>query len=450
MTAREEKNKRISLNKYFMRVPTLLATLLFLLFIFILKSSAVYLEKSAVRHAQDKLDSFVAYHSAIILARDYQLLEKELLHLAREPRVASLQFTDPRGLLLIDVKNPINTRNSIFFKIPDTVSAVKDIRDKGSHMGRLRLDTVTAPEKDAFLSFFFILFGVFLFFVLLIFVFVRFYNKQLEKEFLLLKNSIEKKSSLENLKTQQFNIEELILIQQKMKSDSKDLRLLKEELQRKENLALIGNFASSIVHDIRNPVSVIEGYTEMLSAYIEDKDLPFVERIFQATRMIERLLEDILSFVREQKPELKITSLKADIIVKTALEYVSPYIKEKKIQVREELDNDLILSCDGDRLSRAIMNLLKNSIEVLPENGLLSVKTRREDGFALFTVEDNGPGIPDGIRTILFQPFTTADKKKGTGLGLFVVKNIVEAHNGTIKFKSDPGGAQFTIRLPIS
>lgn len=293
-----------------------------------------------------------------------------------------------------------------------------------------------------------VLLGIFLIFGVSFFLYIRKFIARVNKELLLVKDFIEKRIEVNDLQTRMFKVQELALIQKKIKSDSRDLRSLKEELQKKENLALIGNFASSIVHDIRNPLIVISGYVDLLKSNLSDNEQKYTERIIDSALMIERLLEDILKFVREQKLELKIARHLAKNVIREALTYLEPVIKSKSIHIVEELEKGLTAQCDIDRLSRAIMNLVKNSIEISRPGNTITLRAFKEKDTIVFSVKDMGPGIPASIRATLFEPFTTADKRKGTGLGLFIARSIAEAHNGVISFESSPSGAEFFIKIP--
>lgn len=292
------------------------------------------------------------------------------------------------------------------------------------------------------------LLGIFILFGVSLFLYIREFNKRINKELLLLKDFIEKRIEVNDLQTRMFRVRELALIQKKIKSDSRDLMSLKEELQKKENLALIGNFASSIVHDIRNPLIVINGYMDMLKSKLPDTELKYTEKIMDSALMIERLLEDILMFVREQKVELKLVKHPPENVVQSALTYLEPVIRSKSIHIAREMESRLTVLCDIDRLSRAIMNLVKNSIEISRPGDTITLRTFKEKDAVVFSVRDMGPGIPASIRATIFEPFTTADKRKGTGLGLFIARSIAEAHNGVISFETGPSGAEFFIKIP--
>lgn len=448
MNVTEEKAKPVPLDKYLIRISYVAVIVLFLLLVFILKTAAVFIENQNRDNAAHMLDIFIRQNRAIFLEKDFDRLEREMYQITSHHAVIGLEISDNNGRTVITHEKKIPPDRGILIKLPPVITVEKKIHQDGSYMGKFLLKISTDQTAAGFQDFSLILLGVFILSAITFFLFMRRFNKHMRTQLHLLTQSISNKGEVEALKTQQFSIEELVLIQRKMKDDSKDLRSLKEELKRQENMALIGNFASSIVHDIRNPLSVINGYTELLQTHITGKEQKYTEKIFLGTLMIQRLLEDILTFVREKDLELKITPQKPEMVVHRAEEFLEPLIERKGVRIVHELVGGHSVNCDIERLSRAIMNLIKNSLEASKPGDTLTVKSYKEKDMFAFSVGDNGPGIPEGIRDTIFQPFATANKSKGTGLGLFIVKTIVEAHQGNITFDTGPFGTTFYIKIP--
>ena len=116
-----------------------------------------------------------------------------------------------------------------------------------------------------------------------------------------------------------------------------------------------------------------------------------------------------------------------------------------------DLASRTALPLDVDRLQRALRNLVQNACEAMPEGGRLHVESRREGDFATIRVVDNGPGIPEDIADRLFEPFVTAGKPNGSGLGLAVVRKVLDDHGGSVAAtKPEGGGAAFELRLPLT
>ncbi|HLP58207.1 MAG TPA: HAMP domain-containing sensor histidine kinase [Candidatus Deferrimicrobium sp.] len=451
----KDKVKKISLNRYIMRIPYFFMILLFLILVFIMGASALFFKKHETNHGNQLLDAFLKSNREIFLNGDYSLLEKKIDQLIEHPPAVKVKIFNAYGDIILDRQNKSGVQRSGLFKLPaivieKTIEPRKSINLSNNPIlwGTIQL-TMTADEESTSLQTFFLaLLGVFTLCAVFFFLFIREKNKGMDKELNLLKDFIEDRVAIENLQTRMFKVEELAMIQKKIKSDSKSLRSLKEELEKKKNLALIGNFASSIVHDIRNPLIVINGYVDMLRLKFPDIDPKFTEKINDSTLMIERLLEDILKFVREQKLELKMANHAPENVIQAAVVFLEPAIQRKSIAIAREIQDELILYCDIDRLSRAIINILKNSIEISRPGDTITLKTYREKNAIVFSIKDMGPGVPESIRNTIFEPFATANKIKGTGLGLFIAKNIVEAHNGSIIFETSRTGTEFLIKIP--
>jgi signal transduction histidine kinase len=114
------------------------------------------------------------------------------------------------------------------------------------------------------------------------------------------------------------------------------------------------------------------------------------------------------------------------------------------------LDSSATVSIDGDRMRRAFLNLFQNAFEAMPDGGQLVVESRRVDESVCVRVVDSGQGIPEAIRSRVFEPFVTSGKRGGSGLGLAIVKKIVDDHAGSISVaKAEGGGAVFEVRLPL-
>lgn len=451
----KDKVKKISLHRYIMRIPYFFSVLLLLLLISILGVSALFFEKEAGNHASQLLDTFLKNSRQIFLDGDYNQLEKAVDRFIQQSTIDRIKIFNAYGDIILDRRNKSLIERSALFKLPP-ITIEKSIEPKKTMnqlkkpilWGDIRL-TKNPNEESALLQIFFLtLLVVFALCAVSFFLFIRNKNKSMNKELNLLKDFIEERVAIESLQTRMFKVEELALIQRKIKSDSKNLRNLKEELEKKKNLALIGNFASSIVHDIRNPLVVINGYVDMIRLKFPEIEPKFTEKINASTLLIERLLEDILKFVREQKLELKLANHSPENVIQAAVVFLEPALHRKSITIAREMENELVLRCDIERLSRAIMNLLKNSIEISNPGDTITLKTYRKDNTIVFSIKDMGPGVPESIRATIFEPFATANKIKGTGLGLFIAKNIVEAHKGNITYNTSFNGTEFIIKIP--
>jgi signal transduction histidine kinase len=228
-----------------------------------------------------------------------------------------------------------------------------------------------------------------------------------------------------------------------------------EDAQRRavsaERLAAIGRMVATIAHDFRGPLSVIQAATSELAR----EPLPAeevralaagaLEECERMARMCAELLDETrASENRESRTTEELDPWVADVVAVAAEEAA-----RQGVVLETRLEGSLRVSIDGDRLRRALLNLVYNGIEAMPEGGVLRVETGRDAGAALIRVVDSGAGIPEAIQERLFEPFATFGKANGTGLGLAVVKKVVDDHGGSIAVEKAPGGGTaFALRLP--
>jgi signal transduction histidine kinase len=227
------------------------------------------------------------------------------------------------------------------------------------------------------------------------------------------------------------------------------IRQAREDLIRQERISTIGRLSSSIVHDLRNPLAAIYGGAEMLV----DADLPpaHVKRlagnIYRASRRIQELLQDLLnvSRVKNHPPEL----CRLREVASAACDSLSATAEAQGVAVELEIPTEIEVPLERNRMERAFVNLIGNALDAMPDGGEVRITAEVKDGCALVHVADDGPGIAPGIRTQLFQPFVTAGKRNGLGLGLALSRQTVLEHGGDMWVDSQQGrGARFSFRLP--
>jgi signal transduction histidine kinase len=227
------------------------------------------------------------------------------------------------------------------------------------------------------------------------------------------------------------------------------IREAREDLIRHERIATIGRMATSIVHDLRNPLAAIYGGAEMLI----DSQLsgPQAERLarnmYRASRQIHALLDDLLNVCRGTAGQLEECDLR-DVAAGAAASLAS-IAEAQCVNVVLDLPDSLRLPLDRHRIERVFFNLIGNALDAMPEGGTVTVLAASENGSVVVEVRDTGPGIAPEIRGRLFQPFVTARKRSGLGLGLALARQAVVDHGGDMWVKSNPApGACFCFRLP--
>ena len=227
------------------------------------------------------------------------------------------------------------------------------------------------------------------------------------------------------------------------------IRQAREDLIRQERISTIGRLSGSIVHDLRNPLAAIYGGAEMLV----DADLPpsHVKRlagnIYRASRRIQELLQDLLNVSRGKGRPLELCRLRE--VALAACDSLATTAESQGVAFQVSIPPDLELPLDRSRMERAFVNLIGNALEVMPDGGEVRISAVFQNGSAIVKVEDTGPGVAPEIRGQLFQPFVTAGKRNGLGLGLALTRQTVLEHGGDMWVESEPGqGARFMFRLP--
>jgi signal transduction histidine kinase len=228
---------------------------------------------------------------------------------------------------------------------------------------------------------------------------------------------------------------------------------LRERVQ-SESLALIGRFALGIVHDLKNPLSIIELCAEIFDMPNIDPEIKAQThtRIRKQVDRISTMVSDILIYTENKRHETTLQPTQFN----TFLEELLPDLKAE-VELRSavvELKGtipDIIVKLDARRLSRVFYNLLHNAADFMPDGGTIHIRCHQTGQEIQTEVEDTGPGIAPEIADKLFQPFSTYGKTHGSGLGLSICKRIVEDHGGRIWIRNEPGrGAIFCFALPLA
>jgi len=226
------------------------------------------------------------------------------------------------------------------------------------------------------------------------------------------------------------------------------IRKAREDLIRQERIATIGRLSTSIIHDLRNPLAAIYGGAEMLvdtklsGAQVER----LAANIYRASRQVQSLLQELADVTQGRGHAREVCRLRE--VVTAAYEPLAAVAESRGITVQIDLE-DVELPLDRSPMERVFQNLLSNAIEAMPNGGSVCVRADKHDSEILVSVEDNGPGIPASIAAQLFEPFVTAGKKNGVGLGLALSRETVVSHGGDLWSDSKSDGARFVLRLPV-
>jgi len=224
---------------------------------------------------------------------------------------------------------------------------------------------------------------------------------------------------------------------------SNDLAKLNENIVKSERLSSIGQLASRLAHDLRNPLSIIKNSLAILNVkfdrIMDEKTSLQMARVGNAVDRMTHQIEDVLDYVNVSELKLESTSL-ASVIESASLGVEIPH--HIKVILPK---NNVTVSCDPYKLESAFCNIITNSIQAIKGDGEIRIKIKDSDDDVFVEFVDSGPGIPDNIVDKIFEPLFTT-KQVGTGLGLAGCKSIIEKHGGTISVSNHP--TTFIISLP--
>ena len=228
--------------------------------------------------------------------------------------------------------------------------------------------------------------------------------------------------------------------------DITERKEMEQRLLRAEHLAAIGETASMVAHDLRNPLQGIITAAHVLKdeRLMADEKKAMIQLIEGSVEYAEATVRDLLDYSREL--HLACVEASPRDLVQSALHAV---IVPDNVKVQDFSQKEPAVYVDPDRIKRVFINLAENAFEAMPAGGAFIIRTKESDGHLQFSVSDTGRGMPDEIMENLWKPLQTT-KAKGMGLGLPIVKRIITAHRGDISIETKPGeGTTFTIRLPI-
>jgi signal transduction histidine kinase len=225
---------------------------------------------------------------------------------------------------------------------------------------------------------------------------------------------------------------------------------LKEQLSRAEHLSSLGEMVAGISHEIRNPLGIIMSSSELLkkkmAGYDPSNSIPNI--IIEESSRLNNIITDFLNFAKPRNPNL--VPCKLEDIIEKNITFLESQIKEQGYTVDKHCDNNLPeITADPDMLYQAFLNILINAMQAMPQGGKISVQICSSGNSVEIFFEDQGEGIAEDILEKIWDPFFTT-KSKGTGLGLGIVKNIIESHDGSVQIANGShSGARVTVKIPI-
>jgi signal transduction histidine kinase len=239
----------------------------------------------------------------------------------------------------------------------------------------------------------------------------------------------------------------------KMADDIARLKEINQVMVRTEKLATAGALATSVAHEVNNPLASISSLVQsLLIRETEERNRETLRIIFSQITRISAVLRDLMEFARPKQPEPRPTDLNQ--VIRKSLELAGYDKRFKRMRIEKSFDGSLPhLWLDGDRLQQVVLNLLLNARDAIGEerrDGVIAINTGRSGDTIVVEIIDNGTGISEKDLPFIFDPFfTTKAKSQGTGLGLSVCLNIVTALGGTIAGANRESGSVFTITFPF-
>ena len=225
---------------------------------------------------------------------------------------------------------------------------------------------------------------------------------------------------------------------------------LKDQLAQSKHLSTLGEMVAGVSHEIRNPLGIISSSAELLKKRMGPQNTlnAIADIIVTEARRLNDIITDFLNYARPKTPNRTPCSI-AQVITKN-IHFLEPQMTPKGYVIETRFaDNIPDIMADGDMLYQAFLNLLINGMQAMPEGGTIHVTIERQGPSVWVVIEDEGHGVPRQVIEKIWDPFFTT-KEKGTGLGLGIVKNIIEAHDGMIRIGNrKEKGARVTVKFPL-
>jgi len=228
-----------------------------------------------------------------------------------------------------------------------------------------------------------------------------------------------------------------------------DAHRLREKEAKAERMAMVGQMVSGIIHDLKNPISSIIGFVELISLdkTTGENRKKFCKIILREINSLTNMIQEILNFAKGET-NLLLRKYYLSDIVEDVLDLTRKDFEGKQIELKLDLKYKGNVFVDESKMKRVFYNIIRNAIEAMPNGGVFTISSYTTDTHIVIQLSDTGVGIPEEIRDQLFDSFVTKGKEQGTGLGLAMVKRIIDEHKGEIEVESETGkGTTFRIKL---
>jgi signal transduction histidine kinase/CRP-like cAMP-binding protein len=225
---------------------------------------------------------------------------------------------------------------------------------------------------------------------------------------------------------------------------------LAQEMVSNERLSAVGKMASTIIHDIKNPMGTLRVYAQVMKKKAGDEEVGKLadEMIRQVDRFVN-MTQEILDFSRGVS-SMNIQESEFGELMEMVLMFIEKDLTKRNVKIIKNIGFTGKVMADQDKLMRVFYNIAGNAADAMPEGGTLKVNTFEKDGRVVIEFIDSGTGMPPEVKAKIFEPFVTYGKKHGTGLGMAIVKKIIDDHKGSIEIESEMGkGTTIRLFLPI-
>jgi K+-sensing histidine kinase KdpD len=223
-----------------------------------------------------------------------------------------------------------------------------------------------------------------------------------------------------------------------------------KEMVNNERLTAVGRMASTIIHDIKNPMGTLRVYAQVMKKKSGNEEAAKLadEMITQVDRFVT-MTQEILDFSRGVSAA-NIREISCSEAVEGALMFIEKDLTKRSIGLDKQLHYDGMVKLDPDKMMRVFYNIAGNAADAMPQGGTLKVTTENLGSMLMIEFADTGIGMPEDVKRKIFEPFVTHGKKHGTGLGMAIVKKIIDDHNGKIEIESEIGkGTAIKLLLPL-
>ena len=226
---------------------------------------------------------------------------------------------------------------------------------------------------------------------------------------------------------------------------------LKDQLAQAKHLSSLGEMVAGVSHEIRNPLEIGSSSAELLKKKMAPQDNlnAIADIVVAEARRLNDIITDFLNYARPKKPNRSLC--RVDEVITKNIHFLDQQIKENGYVIKTFFDDEIpVIMADGDMLYQAFLNLLINGMQAMPHGGEIYVTIETGDGSLWVYIEDEGEGVSASVMEKIWDPFFTT-KEKGTGLGLGIVRNIIEANDGMIRIDNrSEKGARVSVKFPLS